>query len=190
MNLTVLSVDPLFSGTAGVIIGGVLAGVIGLVSSIWLLRLQRREERRVIALGFKKELEVHRDWLAELTTVYREVMPPAIWEVKSRPISTDNSLYYVLRKEMFMLSSSTVDRLLTYYSQLFAAEEARRNALPSLPTDWLRQHSFAIELFRPVAESLEAAAAMIPDLIEQLEMDGAKDKEKGLRARLTDLLSR
>ena len=194
MNLTVLSVDPLFSGTAGVIIGGVLAGVIGLVSSIWLLRLQRREERRVIALGFKKELEVHRDWLAELTTVYREVMPPAIWEVKSRPISTDNSLYYVLRKEMFMLSSSTVDGLLTYYSHLFAAEAARRQAVanphPMDVTSLLHQQAFFIELYRPVAERLEAAAAMIPDLIERLEKDGAKEKEKGLRALLTDLLSR
>lgn len=189
MDWTTLTIDPLFSGTAGVVIGVLLGGLIGYLSSYRLLKLQQQDERRSIALGFKKELEIHRDWLSELTTAYREVMPPVIWEIRDRPLSTENSLYYILRKEMFQLSSSTVDGLLTYYSHLFAAEEARKNAQNSWPKETLRQQSFAVELCRPVAESLEAAVAMIPDLLERLEKDGAKEKEKGLSARLSDLLS-
>gem|GEM_PF-4550417 len=121
-------------------------------------------------------------------------MPPEIWEIKNRPISKENSLYYVLRKEMFQLSSSTVDGLLNYYSHLFAAEEERRkvgmqNTHPMDLTNLLCQHAYFVELYQPVAESLETAAAMIPDLIHRLKNEGANDKFRGLKARLTDLLS-
>ena len=194
MTLTAIASDPLYSGTAGVIIGAVIAGIIGLGSSLWLLSLQRRNERRVIALGFRKELEIHEGWLSVSAKAYREMIPPEIWEIKNRPISTENSLYYVLRKEMFQLSSSTVDGLLNYYSHLFAAEEELRkvgmqNTQPMDLRNLLCQQDYFVELYQPVAESLETAAAMIPDLIQRLEKDGANEKDKSLKACLIDLLS-
>lgn len=185
MTLTAIASDPLYSGTAGVVIGVLLGGLIGYLSSYRLLKLQQQDERRVIALGFKKELKNHRDWLSESAKAFRDPWPPVIWEIRDRQIITDDSLYYVLRKEMFRLSSSTVDGLLTYYSSLRAAEEERRK-VKIKNTRLMNYSDIALEpayfkgLFQPVAENIEAAAAMIPDLLQLLEKDGANEKDKGL----------
>lgn len=116
------------------ILGVVVGGLIGFCSSYIIQWAQRRDERRSIALGFKKELEIYRDWLAPTAQILRKGSFFETEKVLDRPINTSNSLYYILRKEMFRLNSDTVGSLLLFYSHLFTAEEERRKALVSWPT--------------------------------------------------------
>lgn len=143
------------------ILGVLIGGMIGFGASYVTLRLQWRKERRAIALGFKKELQHNRYWLASMAEGYRNAGPDFLREISQRPINTENSLYYIFRKEMFYLKSETIDELLTYYSYLFYAEEGRKGIRNSYPGANIQ-----------AAKNIEAALSMIDDLVRRLEKEG------------------
>ena len=79
----------------GQLVGVIVGGLIGFLSSNRILQSQRRDEQRNIALGFQKELEIHQGWLSLMPDEYREAALPRVAELSQRPIITSNSLYYV-----------------------------------------------------------------------------------------------
>lgn len=118
------------------ILGVVVGGLIGFGTSYVTLRLQWRKERRAIALGFKKEIECQTSWFEVKLEVFDGKWAANIQNHLKQPIVNDNSLYYVLRKEIFCLELDTVDDLLGYYSNLLAAEGRRKTFLDILWPDF------------------------------------------------------
>jgi len=160
-----LSVKNIFdSQLLGVIIGGFIAILSGYL--LWIIR--EIHNIRNISKGFLTEIRNYDDWINQIVPRYQNNTRSFIFDTTlERPIITDNSLYFIFRRELFKFNAKLIDSLLIFYSHLMTAEENRKSALyvfKNNPTDIGGGSEYQINM----VEALKSAKSQIPDTIDQL----------------------
>jgi hypothetical protein len=114
------------------VIGAMIASIIGLLSSIVLMDLNMERERDNVILGFYYDLKFIRD---KIQNIPAEDLQKCTWwlHVEKEPLYYDNGLYFVFRKEIFLLDHDITEKLIKVYSKIIFLEEQRKNLLLEKP---------------------------------------------------------
>lgn len=115
------------------LIGVIIGGALTLFSSYYIFFITRRDELRAIGRGFSIELEIQQDWIQhwiEKINRYNDANFTELFlsndQDYHRPFISEESLYYVFRKEIFKFDKELAGNLFRFYSLLKGAEESRR----------------------------------------------------------------
>jgi hypothetical protein len=114
----------------GIIIGAILA----LLSAHFMFETKRKQDLRIISRGFYIELDCYKDWMQSWIESIKKCddllmtkgLIDVLFSTINRPFFDSDSLYYTLRKEMFLFDSETSEKLFEIYSLIRGAEESRR----------------------------------------------------------------
>lgn len=108
------------------IIGAGLAAITGLITSVYTMELENESIREKTSMGFYYELNELKKIVDDIPL--DNLSKVAIYlELYRRPIYADNGLYFILKKDLFLLDKSIIEKILTIYPKIIFIEEQRKN---------------------------------------------------------------
>lgn len=108
-----------------IITGALIASFIGTFFSIWSHEMELEEIRKQVATGFHHELTTFKK---KMQNIQHDEIGRLLSAIKNMiPLYPRDSLYYVLRKEMYSLENDIIENLVSLYSDILLLEDIQES---------------------------------------------------------------
>lgn len=115
-----------FHEISNLLIGAMIASIIGLFSSVAIMDLKSEKDRDNLILSFYYELKEMNEKIQQIP--YEDLSLCLRWlEIEKNPVYPETGLYYVFRKEMVLLDQPFLDKMLPIYSKITFVEQQWKN---------------------------------------------------------------
>lgn len=104
------------------ITGSLIAGIVGIITAIYSMKLKEDEDKEKILLGLYYEIQSLKQFFESLSITQKGIILiiPSYWpdlRLKEN-IYSNYGLFFVFRKELFTLDSELLEQLLKFYSNI------------------------------------------------------------------------
>jgi hypothetical protein len=118
--------DKLKNQIVMIVLGALIASSASLTNSFFILNAQTATEKQNIAKAFSLEITSLQDDLKNMDTGFlNETGQNAVF-IQETPFYSDQGMYFLLQKDIFLLDDNTSQDLFIFYTNLLAAEQDRK----------------------------------------------------------------
>lgn len=115
-----------YQNMMNLVMGAMIASIIGLFSSVAIMDLKQEKDHDNLILGFYFELKEINEKIQTIPT--DNLSNCAKWlQVEKNPIYYNSGLFFVFRKEMFLLEQPLLEKMISAYSKILFIEQQWKN---------------------------------------------------------------
>jgi hypothetical protein len=110
------------SDVGNIVLGAIFAGIVGVGTTIFTLNIKELSEKERLTLGFYYELQEIKEFLDGFNS-QSETQQNLTLLFQKDMIYSDKGLYFIFRKEMYLLDTDLFTKMLDFYSSILKIKD-------------------------------------------------------------------
>jgi len=151
--LTPASLKTFFDSTtnlSNLVVGAIIASIVGLFSSVAIMDLENEKNRDNIILCFYYEIKELKEQIKDIPVDNFQSCVQYIVRNKLK-LYSENGFYYALKKELFTLDKTLLEKILTVYPKIIFVDELIPN-IGNYPSQPLRSTPDLLKIHEHIGE--------------------------------------